>query len=96
MRVPAPARCSPSCSQPYPCGVRIVAEERVREYLVRQGGVVTVAARSQRCCTGAMTTLAVTIAAPPDPSRFERFEDHGVVVYYRSRAAPTPTNSSSS
>ncbi len=70
--------------------MRIVAEDKVRDYLARQGGVVTVAARSQRCCTGALTTLAVTMAAPLDPSRFERFEDHGVVVYYSSPRGAHP------
>jgi hypothetical protein len=70
--------------------VRIVAETKAREYVAAQGGVVTVAARSQRCCTGALTTLVVVTAAPPDPSRFERFEDDGLAVFYSSARGAHP------
>lgn len=70
--------------------MRIVAEAKTREYLAAQGGVITVAARSQRCCTGALTTLVVRTEAPPDPSRYERFEDDGVVVYYSSARGAHP------
>jgi hypothetical protein len=70
--------------------MKIVADARARAYLVAQGGVATVAARSQRCCTGSLTTLAITTAAPEDPSRYERFEDDGVVVYYRSARGAHP------
>lgn len=70
--------------------MRIVVEPKAREYLAAQGDVVTVAARSQRCCTGALTTLAVQTRAPADPSRYERFEDQGVVVYYYSARGAHP------
>jgi hypothetical protein len=70
--------------------MRIVADPKVRAYVAAHGGVVTVAARSQRCCTGALTTLAASTAAPVDPSRFERFEDDGVVVYYSSARGAHP------
>ncbi len=48
------------------------------------------AAHSQRCCTGALTTLAVKTAAPDDPARYERFEDEGIIVYYSSPRGAHP------
>jgi hypothetical protein len=70
--------------------VRIVADRKAREYLVAEGGTATVTARSQRCCTGALTTLTVRTEAPDDPTGFERFEDEGVVIYYRSARGAHP------
>jgi hypothetical protein len=70
--------------------VRIVAEPNAREYLTTQGGVATVTARSQRCCTGALTVLAVKTEAPIDPSRYERFEDGGITVFYSSARGAHP------
>ncbi|MGA8296833.1 MAG: hypothetical protein WB770_07300 [Acidimicrobiales bacterium] len=70
--------------------MRIVADPEVRSFLIARGGVVTVSTRSARCCTGALTTLSLETAPPTDPARYERFEDHGVVVYYASARGAHP------
>lgn len=45
---------------------------------------------SQRCCTGALTTLDVKIAAPDEAARYERFEDDGMIVFYSSARGAHP------
>jgi hypothetical protein len=70
--------------------VRIVADRKAREYLLAQGGTATVTARSQRCCTGALTTLVLRTEAPDDPTSYERLVDNGLVVYYRSARGAHP------
>jgi hypothetical protein len=70
--------------------MRVVCAPEARSYIVRHGGSITVTARSQRCCTGALTTLGVALGPPPDPSSFERLAAEDFLVYFKTAFPQRP------
>ena len=70
--------------------MELVASDEVRTFVAEHGGAVYVRARSQRCCTGALTVLEASMVAPGDADAYERLEDPALAVYFRCAQARRP------
>ncbi|MBS9403950.1 hypothetical protein KG088_09940 [Halomonas sp. TRM85114] len=54
-----------------------------REWLLKQGGVVTIRLSPRHGCCGGGTHVAVAEArTPDDPFAFTRFDSEGLVIYF--------------
>ena len=60
-----------------------MVSDEARELAGAQGGVLYVRSQRHRCCSGPITLLDVTTAAPADAGDFVPLDAGGLMVQYR-------------
>jgi hypothetical protein len=71
-------------------GVKVVATDEVREWVIARGGELYVSTHRQACCSGGIVLLETTSDAPSDLDGFRSFQADGFSVWLRCghRAPP--------
>jgi hypothetical protein len=72
--------------------VDVVISEAARDYIDRRGGAVFVRPHSHRCCTGALTTLDVSVSPPTDAAAYQSFPVRGIDVKFWAGSCGQPTH----